>query len=269
MAEKGGNRDIINRGSKNPNILGSTTFIGLRAIDPYLQYTILTGQASIPILSTLGLRFLSPGPVSTTGYALLDNLQLSPYRLTLLSMAVGASAKHILWKLFIGQEEMPVAPAAFMGASHTAVNSINTLLVVCSATSIAAGRGEGAGSRDWPAVPLAVGAALFATGLITEFVAEVQRAAFKRKPENEGKPYTAGLFSLARHINYGGYAMWRTGFALAGGGYVWGAVTAGLGAWGVATRKIPLLDEYCSTRYADMWGDYKAQTPYRLLPYIY
>ncbi|EEB94925.1 hypothetical protein MPER_06187, partial [Moniliophthora perniciosa FA553] len=63
-----------------------------------------------------------------------------------------------------------------------------------------------------------------------------QRKRFKDDVRNVGKPYTGGLFGLARHINYGGYMLWRTGFAIA------------------------------AEKYGIAWTNYKRQVPYKLLP---
>ncbi|OQE18764.1 hypothetical protein PENSTE_c017G04944 [Penicillium steckii] len=42
-------------------------------------------------------------------------------------------------------------------------------------------------------------------GLLVEATSEFQRKWFKQDPENRGKPYGGGLFSLATNINYGAY----------------------------------------------------------------
>lgn len=204
-----------------------------------------------------------------TGIALLDGLNLSPYRLILLSMSIGAAAKHAIWKLFIGEEQMGVGAAAAVGVVNSTLNTINGLLFITAATSPAFGRGEGPGWKGWPGARLLLGSALFATGISVELVAELQRKAFKSKKENQGKPYTGGLFSLARHINYGGYTLWRAGYALAAGGWIWGVVTGGFFAWDFATRAIPSLDAHCNDRYADLWHDYKGTTTSKLLPGLY
>lgn len=51
---------------------------------------------------------------------------------------------------------------------------------------------------------LVVGGSLFTVGILLETISEIERAAFKRSKENTGKPYTGGLWSLSRHINYFG-----------------------------------------------------------------
>ena len=184
-------------------------------------------------------------------------------------MAIGSSVKQIFWKLAIAEQDMRVGDAAGIAMFNTIFNSVNTLLFVNNYTTIGAGSTlEDLNAGGYALSPLVIGSALYVTGITLETVSEAQRALFKRKPENKGKVYTGGLFSLARHINYGGYTLWRTGFALAAGGYAWGAIVAGFFSYDFLARGIPVLDKYCSDRYADLWKDYQEKTPYSFLPFI-
>ena len=79
-------------------------------------------------------------------------------------------------------------------------------------------------------------------------MSEIQRKRFKDKPENKGKLYGGGLFGLATNINYGGYTLWRTGYAVAAAGLPWGALTGALAFYDFSTRAIPVLDQYCTDR---------------------
>jgi steroid 5-alpha reductase family enzyme len=81
-------------------------------------------------------------------------------------------------------------------------------------------------------------------GMAAEAVSEVQRSNFKADPKNSGKPYTGGLFGLARHVNYGGYAVMRAGYAMATGWWMWGAFVFTFFFRDFATRGVPVLDEY-------------------------
>ena len=49
-----------------------------------------------------------------------------------------------------------------------------------------------------------LGWALWATGMFFEVVADYQKAAFRRNPQNAGKFINTGLWSIARHPNYFG-----------------------------------------------------------------
>jgi len=100
-------------------------------------------------------------------------------------------------------------------------------------------------------------------------VSEIQRKAFKDEKKNEGKPFTGGLFGLARHINYGGYVVWRSSYALVSGGLLWAAFVGTFFGTDFARRGIPVLDEYCSKRYGVAWAEYRKNVQYKLIPGIY
>ena len=243
-------KDPIQRGDKGPSPLGTTTFIGLRALDPLLQYSILAPSLSYgsPIITSLGGSTLVQGAVSNTGIAVIDRLGLSPSRAILLGMATAATVKHILWGGLISEERLLPSTATKVSAANVIFNGATSLLFVCAATSPAKASGEGPSSSGWPPANLVAGSALFVVGILTELVAEVQRKAFKRKPENQGKVYRGGLFGLARHINYGAFTLWRTGFALAGGGWIFGAAVGALCTINFSREAIPSLDGYCEQR---------------------
>jgi len=193
--------DRIDRGNKAPSVLGTTTFVGCRALDPLLQYNILYHGTGQRVLEVLGSSGFAQGPAAHTGVSLIDSLQLSPYRLALFGMAVTSSVKHVFWKLAIGEESMDATTGVAVGLFNTVFNSANSLFAVCKATSIAYGNGEGPNWQGWPMTPLVVGGSLFTVGILLETVAEIQRKAFKNKKENAGKPYTGGLWAFSRHIN--------------------------------------------------------------------
>jgi protein-S-isoprenylcysteine O-methyltransferase Ste14 len=233
--------DLIHRGIKRHDVPGTLTFIGLRAIEPLLQYGILAHGVGSSLVHGLGLKTLPAGPPNTG--TPLDVLGLSPYRLILLGMAVGSAVKHTYWVTVINQEEFGPGLAAFVAIFNSVGNCINSLLFTCTLTSASLS----SGSR-FPQTPLLVGAGLYTAGILLEVVSETQRKAFKDDPKNKGKVCTTGLWSLSRHMNYAGYALWRTGYALAAGGWIWGAFNFAIATFDFTTRGIPALEAYCSDR---------------------
>lgn len=157
-------------------------------------------------------------------------------------MAAGSAVKQNYWLVGISHETFPPSAALMVSAFNTAFNSMNSLLFVCQATS-ASVNGE-----HFPQIPLLVGAGLYTIGILTESISEWQRKNFKADPANKGKVYRGGLFSLARHINYGGYTLWRCGYSLAAGGWVWGAAIGAFFFWDFSHRAIPVLSQYCEDR---------------------
>ncbi|OJD32980.1 uncharacterized protein BKCO1_3400057 [Diplodia corticola] len=262
------NMDLISRGSYKSTPGGTAIFIGLRALDPLLQYAILAHGLGSNLLDAVGLGARPPPILSLrTGVHLIDVLDLSAPRLALLSMAVGSSLKQIHWLTFLSREEFPAKAALTVGIFNTVVNSINTLAFCSSLLSTANPPHDISESSLAPAA--AAGCVLYVVGIAVEWISEMQRARFKADPANEGKPYTGGLWALARHINYGGYSLWRAGFAMAGGGWVMGTIFGAFYLWDFSTRAIPVLDNYCSGRYGEDWKKFKKQTPSRLLPFIF
>ncbi|KAF2871197.1 hypothetical protein BDV95DRAFT_573484 [Massariosphaeria phaeospora] len=255
-------RDLISRGDYTPTPWGKTAFFVLRALDPFIQYSILAHGLGTPLLHRIGLHTLAPGLPSHTGISLIDGLQLSPYRLVLLSMAIGSAVKQNIWVTFLSGEPMTVKNAAIVGAFNTVFNSLSAYTFLASATSAST-------ESSFPQPQLLVGSAMYVTGILVELIAEIQRKQFKADPKNKGKAFTGGLWSLARHINYGAYTIWRAGYAMAGGGWVFGAVVGAFFFSDFATRGVPVLNEYCEKRYGAEWTKFKKQTPYKLIPGIY
>lgn len=100
---------------------------------------------------------------------------------------------------------------------------------------------------------MVIGILLFDLGIVTELAAEMQRRGFKRDRRNEGKPFSGGLFGLARNINYGGHVLWKMGNALAAGGWVWGVLVGGGHLYDFVTRGVPVLDGYCEMKVCDFF----------------
>lgn len=228
---------------KRPSPFGSTLFVGLRAADAVLQYSLLRQGWANNAVKALGgnaLPTVGAGP-----------LGLTPYGLILTSLAVGASIKHIVWRIFIAEQETQPGAAIIICADNTGFNTVNTVLsawALCSAAPTNLPPFASISEVLFSSPSLIAGVALFSVGFVTETYAEFQRKWFKSKPENKGKPYGGGLWSLATHINYGGYTLWRAGYAMAAAGPVWGLITGGIFFYDFTQRAIPVLDRYCTDR---------------------
>jgi protein-S-isoprenylcysteine O-methyltransferase Ste14 len=255
-------KDLIARGDYTPTPWGKTTFFLLRSIEPFLQYSILAHGLGTPLLHRFGLRTLPPGLPTNTGISLIDGLQLSPYRLVLFGMALGAAVKQNIWVTALSGEPMPVGGAVAVGAFNAVFNSLSSYAFLLRATSASL-------ESSFPQPALLIGSAMYVVGIVTELVAEVQRKRFKADPANKGKAYTGGLWRFARHVNYGGYTLWRAGYAVAGGGYTMGAIVGAFFFWDFSQRAVPILNEYCEKRYGAAWEKFKRDTPWRLIPFVY
>ncbi|KIX99192.1 uncharacterized protein Z520_04768 [Fonsecaea multimorphosa CBS 102226] len=257
MAEKKKPLDLVRRGSYGSDLLGNTLLIGLRALDPLLQRHLLLHSPLPKLASKLGLPASPRPPVS--GGPVSSVTGLTPYQTVIWAMSVGSAAKHIFWKLSTAREAVYPGAAVAISVFNTVFNSLNTLLYLASAEN----------PTFFPPWSVYVGTALYVSGLLSETVSEVQRHYFKSDPKNQGKIYTGGLFSIARHVSYTGYSMWRAGYALAAGGPLWGVAIGGWFLWDFGARAVPVLDEYMTKKYGEQWVQVKREVPYALIPGIW
>ncbi|KAK4549409.1 hypothetical protein LTR36_006406 [Oleoguttula mirabilis] len=244
---------------------GTVLFTLLRVADLPLQWWLLRSSA-IPD----GIARLGGAPVPLAYTTTTTALGLSPYHSLILALATGSSLKQIYWKLFINDTSMPLNFSTIVCVYNTLLNTFNTALAFWSVTSQQPSDQSSLQSFFATApLTLPVGIALYSVGIFVEWYCEVQRKAFKAKPENKGKPYSGGLFGLARNINYGGYTLWRTGYSLICGGWPWAVLMAAWLAGDFCARAIPSLDAYCEKRYGEQWEEVRRKVPYRLLPWVY
>jgi len=119
--------------------------------------------------------------------------------------------------------------------------------------------------RDHLTVLVAV--SFFVLGGFLETYSEWQRRKFKDDPRNKGKLYTGGLFAYARHINYLGYILWRTGLGLVSSPPFTLSYSL-YHAFDFYARAIPLLQNYMQSKYGDQWTEYTKQTDSVLIPFV-
>ncbi|KAJ9638823.1 hypothetical protein H2199_006683 [Coniosporium tulheliwenetii] len=146
-------------------------------------------------------------------------------------MALGGALKQIIWLLFICSAEVPIYLSAAIGGLNTAADTANTLLFLWV-------------PRFRNSVSSYLGIPLYAIGIYLELASELQRRAFN-----------TGLFALARHINYTGFALWRAGYAMAAAGVPWSIVTGGFFLWDFASRAVPSLEGYMREKYGEEWRE--------------
>lgn len=211
-------RDNVSR-TKAPAPLSKSIFVGLRAADVFWQYNLLHRGWAPSLVNRMGGHAVSASQI----YNPITILQLQPYYGVVTLLAVGSSIKQIAHITLVFEQEMSVGSAVAIASFNTIFNSINTLLSVWTVVSPMTGYSTWTETVSSPLVAVGVGAYL--VGILTEAVSEFQRKSFKQDPDNTGKPYGGGLFSLATNINYGGYTVWRGGYALVCGGVAWGMAT--------------------------------------------
>ncbi len=228
--------------AKGSSPLGTSMFIGLRSLDVLLQYALLTAGYGPYFIKLLGGRVISP--FATFNSSSILGLGLSPYSATILAMAFGSALKQNLWITFVSEQRFPPPFALMISAFNSFFNTANTLVSLWSLTSNAPTANA---SASFP-LSFYLGCALYGIGMFVEFWSEVQRAQFKAKPENKGKPYGGGFFGLATNVNYGGYTLWRTGYAMVAGGWAWGLFIGAMQGYDFISRAIPSMDQYTTEK---------------------
>ena len=130
-------------------------------------------------------------------------------------MAVGSSIKQNYALAFLSEQEMPVGGAIMIPVFNTIFNSANSIPSLTTAANAFTLSFLSTENDSGAAPLLVICSVVYLIGLLTEATSEQQRKTFKNDPKNAGKPFTGGLFGLARHINYGAYTVWRGAYALA------------------------------------------------------
>ena len=229
------NIDFPPRG-KRSTPAGTTLLVVLRTADVVLQFMILSRWGPA-LINLLGGKVTEVAQQNTTG----DFLGLQPYYFGILICALGASWKQIFWVLFTSEQECPVMAAIMIGVFNTVFNSINAMLSLWAWSSAAV-------SEPLSSTFFILGIALFSIGIFFEQFSEIQRKRFKSDPANKGKPFAGGLFSVALNINYGGYTLWRAGYAMVAAGWLWGGFIGVFFFYDFYARALPILDKYCIER---------------------
>ncbi|KAI4130808.1 MAG: hypothetical protein LQ347_003240 [Umbilicaria vellea] len=232
-----GLRDNVSR-TKASSPLGTSLFVGLRAADAVLQYNILRQGWGQDLVRRLG------GTAILSTNAAGGILGLHPYYAAISALALGSSVKQSVHLLFVSEQEMPPASALGISFFNTIINTANTLLSLWAISSMAPNTDAELSSSP----TFLLGVSMYVVGMLTEAISEFQRKAFKADSANRGKPYGGGLFSLATNINYGGYTIWRAGYAITAAGLPWGIVVGSWFFYDFATRGVPVLDQYCTER---------------------
>ncbi|KAJ4294950.1 hypothetical protein N0V88_005190 [Collariella sp. IMI 366227] len=258
-------KDFVPRGNKSPSPFNTSLYLGLRALDCFWQYLVLSQAYGSFFIRLLGCTVIADSAAAVTGIPQIDSLGLSGYRLVLLLMNVLAALKHFWFVLRVAEEAWTLPGAIIVGLDNIFFDTLNNLLFLCVATSA----GSHATGESLTNPYLLTGVTLFFAGIALECICEVDRKLFKADKKNKGKPYIGGLFAVIRHPNYASFTIWRAGLAVATSGATAGLVIAAFFTWDFSNRAIPALDEYCSKRYGEMWAEYKKKTTYTLIPYVF
>jgi protein-S-isoprenylcysteine O-methyltransferase Ste14 len=247
MAEKGGME--MQRGIYGRNYGPTLLFTLGRAATAPIQYWLIKNHP----LSVFGI----PGPPSGGTIDLLGRTFPKLPFLTALMPGV-LSAKHIIWMNTYLREKITWQFAFFGVVADLMYESITTLVFTAAAKN-----------PMFDERLFYVGFTLYVSSVALEFVAELQRVAFKQNPENKGKLCTTGFWGVTRHINYTANVLFGLGYGLATGGPLYACMTAGMYLANFITNAMPSIEDYCRKKYGKEWEQYESDVPYQLIPGIY
>lgn len=120
-----------------------------------------------------------------------------------------------------------------------------------------------------------LGVALWTFGNIFELTADLQKSAWRKRPENEGEFIDEGLWSISRHPNYFGEIIIWIGLLISSfevfTGWQWVGVISPIFITLLLTKVsgIPIQAKSAEKRWGDRqdWQEYKKRTPV-LIPFI-
>ena len=140
-------------------------------------------------------------------------------------------------------------------------------VVILWISSILASVALGAASKGVISkVEIILSVLLYSIGSWLNTWSELQRKWWKARPENKGKCYTFGLFSLSRNINYFGDVVLFGGWAIASGCWwnVWVPVAMAAMFY---FYHIPDKETYLRERYKSEWPNYVVATK-SFIPFV-
>ncbi len=109
------------------------------------------------------------------------------------------------------------------------------------------------------------GLCLYVAGSYLNTGSEWSRMRWKRG--HPGELYTAGLFRLARHVNYFGDSVLFTGYALVTGS-AWSLLIPAMMTAGFLGQHIPANEKYLATKYGAAFVAWKQRTA-KFVPWLY
>jgi len=205
--------------------------------------------STLPRLAMVGMHFV--GVLVATG--LLTSGPLTPRRIALLACAWIYFARLLATSLVFLKRKVGWAEAFQVGPF--------LLLIQVFLAWLGSRATEPWGVLDTLAL------VLYGVGSFLNTGSELQRMAWKARPENQGRLYTAGLFRLSRHVNYFGDVVLFTGFALLTRS-PWALLVPAVMAAGFVFLHIPTLDRYLRERYAEDYVEWTRRSK-KLVPFVY
>ena len=223
------------------------------------HYYDLTG--GITYLTIISVAVLLSGDLDTRGILVAGMVMIWAIRLaSFLYLRIAKAGKDSRFDV------IKTKPARFLMA--WTLQGLWVLLTAACALAIITGG---------PSQPLgavgSVGIAIWVVGFAIEIIADRQKSAFKRDPNNADKFISTGLWAWSRHPNYFGEIMLWTGVAVIAipvlQGWQWATLISPVFVTLLLTRisGVPMLEDKADKRWGgqDDYEAYKQRTPVLLM----
>lgn len=109
----------------------------------------------------------------------------------------------------------------------------------------------------------------FVAGLGLNFIADYSKYLFRKDAKNRSKVKTGGVWGLVRHPNYLGFAIWRTAFATAAGGWGFGLLALAMFAYILCGTAVHVLEGYMSRSYGKEWKRATEKVRWKIVPGVW
>lgn len=239
----------VQRGDYSSSIFSKSLFVVGRLVSGPLQCILIRAH----LLSYFGVALPPAG-----GSIHLFGRTYSRLPLLTALMPTILAIEHAFWVSCWARERMTPTLAVFGILADFIFETVTSIVFTGASTNLLSSERK-----------FYIGNAIFFTGMAIELVAELHRASFRSKPENEGKLCTTGLWTVARHINYSGHVMFGFGVGLAVSRLKYSLATAGMYLANFTTNAMPSHGLCCKRKYGQQWTKYEKEVPRQLVPGIY
>jgi protein-S-isoprenylcysteine O-methyltransferase Ste14 len=259
------------RGQYGSTALGGTLFVAVRAFVPVFFYAILAPPTSPYSLFTrypsLAPAYPPPANVSSSLIptkalgTLSTTLGLSPVSTIIWLGSVLPTLSFTAYNLLWRGEKLPLTGQGGAVQITTQVNitdAFHGLIFIYTAVR----------NPTWSPRVFAFTPIIFLLGFALHVAADHSKYLFRKDRSNRGKVLRSGVWGVVRHPNFLGFTIWRVAFAVAVGGWGFGALLAvGFGAlfWGTS---IPILEAYME-RYGEEWEKTKREVRWKMIPGVW
>jgi protein-S-isoprenylcysteine O-methyltransferase Ste14 len=254
--------------------MGVALFMGVRSAVPLIFYSMLAPPSSaLSIFSRLpgaypshppptGNELSIPGMPDALLRAIERVLGLPRTSSLIFLGALLPSFSFAMYNIVWRRERFPLTGQGGSIQVTTQVNLVDVVHAILFVYTASANPTWSPTAFRWTPI-------VFAIGLGLHVAADHSKYLFRQDPRNKDRVYTGGVWSLVRHPNFLGFAIWRTAFATAAGGWAFGAFMLIFHGYLFWDTSVPVLEEYMARKYKKQWDVAKEKVRWKMIPWIW